>query len=153
MEEFVTLYYGNLPYLGGRQRNLPDTLVIPTEMQTGLCGVRSSLMNWRENTWAGPLPTGRSGDSSYWSACSTMWPPWRRKSMEGSPEDYRKRQPRRWPLTPLCVDPHRCHWWSHSASGWTSLPRRVDIGSQCALPSTAGWLYEGATTRIKQTYV
>ena len=60
--------------MGNRWRNLPDTQVVPTELQTELCGVRLSLMNWRENTWAGPLPTSRSGDSSYWSACCKMQP-------------------------------------------------------------------------------
>ena len=75
----------SLPYLGSDQRNSPDAPVVPNELQTGLCRVRSSSMNWAENTWAGPSPTSRSGDSSYWSACSTIWPPWRRKSIKGAP--------------------------------------------------------------------
>ena len=50
------------------------------------------------------------------------------------------------------MDPHRCHWWSHSTNGWTGLQRGVDIGSHHALPLKTGWLYDGATTRIKLTY-
>ena len=53
-------------------------------------------------TWAGPLPTSKSGDSPYWSTYFTMQPPCRRKSIRGTPKDSILRKPKRWPLnTPL----------------------------------------------------
>ena len=40
-----------LPYLGSRQRNSPDALVVPTELQTGLW--RSDLSQWIEERTPG----------------------------------------------------------------------------------------------------
>ena len=73
MEELITLYYGNLchPWGQGKRFHLMHQFVL-TMLLTELWRVRSSLMNWEENTQAGPLPTDKSGDSCYWSVCSTM---------------------------------------------------------------------------------
>ena len=141
-----------LPSLGKGQEILPGTPVVPTGLLTEHWGVRFSLMNWGENTWAGPLPLGKRGDSSYWRICSTMLPPWRRKSGEGAYEDHRLRKPNRWPLNTLCEGPHRHYWWCHYPSDQTRLLRGVDLGSQHPFPSSAQWLHEGIMAGVEQTY-
>ena len=101
MEEIITLYYGNFhPWREGK-RFCPQTgcsnLITDRTLRSQIF-----LDKLRRNTWAGPPPTGKSGDSSYWSACSSMWPPWGRKNIKGTPKDLRMRKPKKQPLnTPL----------------------------------------------------
>ena len=115
MEELIILHYGNFVILEERARALPGVPVVQTLLLTELWGVRSSLMNWGENTQAGLPLISKSGDSSYWNICSTIWPPWNRKHVKGVPRDPRLRKLKRRPLStppwgplmiPLCKWPN-----------------------------------------------
>ena len=152
MDKFVTLYYGNFAILGEWVKEFSRC---------------TSCSNWfaDRTLWGqiflNELKRAPKLDHHPQAVVGTLliWVPapqcglHEEEALKVFPKITGRGSQRDGPWTHLHVDPHRYHWWSHSTSGWTSLPREVDIGSHCALPSKAGWLYEGATMRIKHMYV
>ena len=142
-----------LASLGRGWKISPDTLVVPIELLTELLRIQTFLDELKRlTTGLDHCPQAGVGTLLIGVPAPQDGLHEEERVLKVLPKTTDRGSWRGGPWTSLHGDPHRCQWWCHSPSGWTSLMRGLDTGSQCALPSTARWLHEGTMAGVKKTY-